>query len=80
MKSLWFNPNVVHARVGERVVWTNGDSTAHNVTYVSGPKFRSSPRRLRPRAGFSITLTQPGTVRYYCSIHPWMQAEIVVAP
>jgi amicyanin len=80
MKSLDFNPTVVHVKVGETVMWTNEDSSPHNVTYVSGPSFKSSRPVLSPGARFSIRLTEPGTIHYFCSIHPWMRATIVVAP
>jgi plastocyanin len=80
MKSLAFNPAVVRARVGQTVTWTNEDSSPHNVTYVSGPRFRSSRPKMSRGTTFSLTLSQPGTIRYYCSIHPWMQATIVVSP
>jgi plastocyanin len=80
MRSLAFSPTIVHAKVGQRIMWTNEDSSSHNVTYVSGPKFTSSRPVLRPGAKFSIKLTQSGTVHYFCSIHPWMTATIVVSP
>jgi plastocyanin len=80
MKSLDFTPTAVDAKVGQRVMWTNDDSAPHNVTYVSGPRFTSSRRVLSPGARFSIKLTQSGTIHYYCSIHPWMTATIVVSP
>lgn len=80
MKSLAFNPATVRATVGQTVVWTNRDSAPHNVIYESGPKFRSSRPVLRLGQKFSIRLTQPGTIHYFCSIHPFMQATIVVSP
>lgn len=80
MKSLDFNPISVHARVGQTVVWTNDDEAAHNVTYVSGPRFTSSRPMLRLGAKFSLRLTEPGTIHYYCSLHPWMKSTIVVSP
>ncbi|MBV9193970.1 MAG: cupredoxin domain-containing protein [Solirubrobacterales bacterium] len=79
MRSLAFSPSVVHVKVGETVVWTNDDGPPHNVTYVSGPKFTSSPT-MNPGATFRLKLTQAGTVHYYCSIHPFMKASIVVSP
>jgi plastocyanin len=48
------------------------------VTYVSGPKFTSSST-LDPGAKFQIKLTKAGTIDYFCSIHPFMKATIVVA-
>jgi plastocyanin len=80
MRRLAFNPPAVHATVGQTVTWSNEDNAQHNVTYVSGPRFRSSRPTLRPGSKFSITVRQPGTIHYYCSIHPWMTATIVVSP
>jgi plastocyanin len=80
MKSLAFNPTAVVAKVGQEAIWTNEDSSPHNVTYVSGPGFRSSRPILSPGATFSIRLTKPGTIHYYCSLHPWMKATIIVSP
>jgi plastocyanin len=51
----------------------------HNVIYVSGPKFTSSRPRIRNGSTFSVKLAQPGTIHYFCSIHPWMKGTIVVS-
>jgi plastocyanin len=80
MKVLEFSPTSVQAKVGQRVMWTNEDNSPHNVTYVSGPQFKSSRQVMTRGVTFSIKLTQPGTIHYYCSIHPWMKATIVVSP
>jgi plastocyanin len=77
MKSLAFTPDTITAKVGQTVQWTNDDTPAHNVTYVSGPKFTSSST-MNPGAKFSLKLTQAGTIHYFCSIHPFMKATIVV--
>jgi plastocyanin len=79
MRSLAFTPTTVDAKVGERITWINEDSSPHNVEYVSGPRFTSSRPVLEPGAKYSIKLTQPGTIHYFCSIHPWMTATIVVS-
>jgi plastocyanin len=80
MKILEFSPASVEARVGQRVVWTNEDTSPHNVRYVSGPRFASSRPKINLGGTFSITLTQAGTIHYFCSLHPWMKATIVVSP
>jgi plastocyanin len=80
MKSLDFSPAAVDATVGQTVTWTQEDSAPHNVTYVSGPRFESSPTLVSPGDKFSLRLTEPGTIHYFCSIHPWMKATIVVSP
>ncbi len=79
MKVLEFSPTAVRARVGQLATWTNKDSSPHNVTYVSGPRFKSSST-LRPNGRFALRLTQAGTIHYICTLHPWMKAEIVVSP
>jgi plastocyanin len=77
MKNLAFNPTSVSAKVGQTVQWTNQDTPPHNVVYVSGPKFTSSGT-LNTGGQFKLKLTQPGTIHYICSIHPFMKATIVV--
>jgi plastocyanin len=80
MKSLDFSPTALNAGVGDEVVWTNEDEAPHNVTYVSGPRFSSSRPMMAIGKRFSLRLSQPGTIHYYCTIHPWMKATITVAP
>jgi len=78
MKNIAFAPTVIHARVGQTVTWVNDDMVAHNVTYVSGPRFTSSAPTLNHGAHFQLRLTSAGTVHYYCTIHPFMKGTIVV--
>ncbi len=77
MKSLAFTPKAIDAKVGDTVDFTNDDTPPHNVTYVSGPKFASSGT-LNPGDKFTIKLTQPGVIHYYCTIHPFMKGTILV--
>jgi plastocyanin len=77
MKNLAFSPTSIKAKLGDTVKWTNQDSPPHNVVYVSGPKFASSST-LNTGATFKLKLTQPGTIHYICSIHPFMKATIIV--
>jgi plastocyanin len=77
MKSLAFVPKAINVKVGDTVDFTNDDTPPHNVTYVSGPKFTSSGT-LNTGDKFTIKITQPGTIHYYCSIHPFMKGTILV--
>lgn len=79
MKNLAFVPKSINAKVGQTVVWTNNDTAPHNVTYVSGPKFASSST-LQTGNKFQLKLTTAGTIHYYCTIHPFMKATVVVSP
>lgn len=78
MKNLAFVPKAINAKVGDTIDFTNNDTPPHNVTYVSGPKFTSSGT-INPGQSFTLKLTQTGTIHYYCTIHPFMKAEIVVS-
>ena len=78
MRNLAFVPKSVSAKVGQTVAWTNFDSAPHNVTYVSGPNFKSSPT-FNMGGKFQLKLTKPGTIQYVCTVHPFMKASIVVS-
>jgi plastocyanin len=78
MKNVAFTPGTLQAKVGQTVTFKNDDNPPHNVTYVSGPKFTSSGT-INPGQSFTLKLTQAGTIHYYCTIHPFMKAEIVVS-
>ena len=78
MRNIAFNPETVHAKVGETITWVNRDDAPHNVTYVSGPRFSSSGS-FDNGGSFRLKLTQAGTIRYLCTIHPGMNGTIVVA-
>jgi plastocyanin len=77
MKNLAYHPKTVQAKVGQTIEWTNDDSPPHDVSYVSGPKFKSSGT-MGTGSTFRLKVTQAGTIQYFCSIHPFMKATIVV--
>jgi amicyanin len=71
-----YGPQVVAVKVGTTVHWTNSDTEAHTVTSNTGAF--DSPV-LQPGASYSFTFTKPGTYSYYCTIHPFMTAKVVVS-
>lgn len=76
MKNIQFNPAKINAKVGQTITWTNDDSVQHDVTAMSGAKFRSS---LVPAGGtYKFKVTKPGVIKYVCTIHPGMNGEIDV--
>jgi len=62
-------------KVGQSVTWANKDGMTHTVTNTPGTLFDQT---LASGDTFKFTFTQPGTYRYYCTIHPWMKGTIVV--
>lgn len=87
IKNFEFAPRTVTIAAGESVRWTNGDVANHQVSsgVVDGadqprPDGRiSSPLLFRGDA-FSVTFRTAGQYPYYCRVHPFMRAAIVVTP
>jgi plastocyanin len=78
IKNMMFTPSQITVQTGEKVTWTNNDSTTHTVVddlnNVGGPN--SGP--IAPGQTFSFTFTKAASYQYHCSIHPSMRGTIVV--
>jgi plastocyanin len=75
MQNIAFSPKTATVKVGQKVTWTNDDSTDHNVTADSGA-FKS--KDFGNGATFSFTPDKAGTFKYQCTIHPGMTATLTV--
>jgi len=73
---LFFSPANYTVKVGTTVAWVNHDGATHTVTSKDSSLFDSG--NIPTGGTFSYKFTQPGTYRYYCTIHPWMTGTIVV--
>jgi Icc protein len=71
-----FSPAAATVPVGATVIWTNRDDVPHNI--VSTEKKFASPV-LDTDQQFSHRFEAPGKYSYYCSLHPRMTGQIVVA-
>ena len=78
-----FNPNVININVGDTVTWTNADTVGHTATSgkptdnQTGTVWDSS----LIKAGGSYTspaFATAGTYNYFCMVHPWMTAQVIV--
>lgn len=70
-----FQPEETRVEAGTTLTWTNDDDATHTTTsedevWASGD--------LEPGAGFSVTIDEPGTYPYVCSIHSFMAGTVVV--
>jgi plastocyanin len=70
-----FVPADLTVPAGTTVVWTNHDDVEHTAT-ASDNSF-SSPS-IPTDGQFSYTFAKPGTYTYFCAIHPFMTARIIV--
>jgi plastocyanin len=72
-----FGPSTLTVSAGTVVTWVNKDDDPHTVIGTDS----ESPIRSRPLDSgehYSITLTKPGTYRYFCSLHPHMTGTVIV--
>jgi plastocyanin len=75
VKEFKFTPASITVAPGTTVTWRNGDEEPHTVISTDGV-FKSSA--LESGARFSYTFSKPGTYHYICSLHPHMQADVIV--
>jgi plastocyanin len=71
-----FNPQTLSINVGDTIVWTNMDSTAHTVTSDSGSELASTS--ISTGQTYSHKFNTAGTFAYHCSIHTSMKGTITV--
>jgi plastocyanin len=76
MQNIAFDPKSTTVKVGQKITWTNDDSTDHNVTADSGADFKS--KDFGKGGTFSFTPDKAGTIKYVCTLHPGMTATITV--
>jgi plastocyanin len=70
-----FTPMTLTVSVGTTVTWKFDDSTPHTVA-ADDKSFISPP--MSNGQTYTHTFATAGTVKYHCSIHPFMTGVIVV--
>lgn len=89
----WYTPKTTTISVGNTVTWKNQDTEAHTVTSGLGAGIQSVQTNekgkpdgifdsgsFKPGESWSRTFYNPGSYNYFCTIHPWMEAVVVVNP
>ena len=77
IKNFKFDPTPVKVHAGDRVAFVNDDDEAHTATAVD-KSFDSEG--LDTGGTWQHVFTKPGTYNYFCELHPYMKAAIVVLP
>ena len=75
MANIAFDPKAVTVKVGQKITWTNDDSTDHNVTADSGADFKS--KDFGQGGTFSFTAAKAGKIAYECTLHPNMKGATI---
>lgn len=77
IKDFKYNPPALTIHAGDRVTFVNDDDEAHTVT-ATDKSFDSEG--LDTAGTWQHVFVKPGTYRYFCELHPYMKATIVVLP
>jgi plastocyanin len=77
IKDFKYHPPALTIHVGDRVTFVNDDDEAHTVT-ATDKSFDSEG--LDTAGTWQHVFTKPGTYHYFCELHPYMKATIVVMP
>jgi plastocyanin len=70
-----FAPAHADVLAGDTVTWHNASAQRHSVTAADGSW---SSEQVFPRGSYSRRFDAPGPVAYYCTVHPFMRAELGV--
>lgn len=78
--SFKFTPSMVHAQVGDTVIWTLSPTETHTVVSTSLPP-GAAPINGTFSDGqiYKYKVTEPGTYNYKCGIHASMTGSIMVS-
>jgi len=78
-----FTPNPLTVTPGTTVTWKNTDTTTHVICSgkISDDQCGSvfEDDSLKKGTTFQFTFANAGTFDYFCSVHPWMTGQVIVA-
>jgi plastocyanin len=75
MEAVRFSPAQLKVRVDDTIEWRNADPFPHNATARNG-SFRSGD--IAPGKSWRFKAGRKGRVPYACTLHPGMEAVLVV--
>ena len=73
-------PSKIKINSGEKVTWVNEDSAFHSVTsgFYDSPTELFDSGHLDPYESYSLDFNEKGTFDYFCTLHPWMEGQVIV--
>lgn len=80
IKNFLYDPEAITVAAGTKIMFTNSDSAPHTATSGPSPKADGvfDTGTLTKGQSKRVTLTKPGTFAYYCALHPFMKATVIV--
>lgn len=75
-----FNDENIQIAPGTKVIWTNDGRQDHDIVPAEGGQdWGIEPGEFQPEAIYEHTFEEPGTYRYFCSLHGTEDAGMVGA-
>jgi len=80
IEDVCYIPSNIVVKKGGSVTWLNEDSSFHTVTsgFYGEPTDLFDSGYLDPYEYYTLSFDEIGTYDYFCTLHPWMMAQVIV--
>ena len=80
IEDVCYIPSDIVVEKGGSVTWLNEDSSFHTVTsgFYGEPTDLFDSGYLDPYEYYTLSFDEIGTYDYFCTLHPWMMAQVIV--
>ena len=80
VEDICYIPSIIVVEKGKSITWINEDSSFHSVTsgFYGEPTGLFDSGYLDPYQSYTLSFDEFGTYDYFCTLHPWMKAQVIV--
>ena len=80
IEDICYIPSNIIVEKGKSVTWVNEDSSFHSVTsgFYGEPTELFDSGYLDPYQSYTLSFDEYGVYDYFCTLHPWMKAQVIV--
>ncbi|RZD38539.1 MAG: hypothetical protein CXT78_14880 [Thaumarchaeota archaeon] len=80
IEDICYIPSTIVVEKGKSITWINEDSSFHSVTsgFYGEPTGLFDSGYLDPYQSYTLSFDEFGTYDYFCTLHPWMKAQVIV--
>ena len=80
IEDICYIPPNIAVEKGKSVTWLNEDSSFHSVTsgFYPEPSGLFDSGHLDPYESYTLSFDEYGVYDYFCTLHPWMKAQVIV--
>ena len=80
VEDICYIPSKIVVEKGKSVTWLNEDSSFHSVTsgFYPEPSGLFDSGHLDPYESYTLSFDEYGVYDYFCTLHPWMKAQVIV--